>query len=141
MKRNEFGHYLYSDKDIKLLKEYQSKIQNNDLLENRNVERRVRMGNIRLQRYIKPEGPIPEKMRELERKLETKADSVVTYQLLQHRKEIEDLRLEIEKLSAQIEYLKSNSIQMTEVAAATEPTEIVIPKRKKKTVFHSLFGF
>lgn len=139
MERNEFGHYLYSEEDIKLLKEFKQQLQDGVPFQDIQVTKKVRRGTIRMQKTNEPEQRYIERLKEVERKLESKADSVVSYQLLQHRREIEDLKKEIESLNLQIKELIDRTNQIEE--NHTESTEPILVKRKKKKVFLSLLGF
>lgn len=139
MERNEFGHYLYSEEDIDLLKEFKQQLQDGVPFQDIQVTKKVRRGSIRMQKINETDQRYFERLKEVERKLESKADSVVSYQLLQHRREIEDLKKEIESLNLQMKELidKTNKV----VEYQNESTEPILVTRKKKKVFLSLLGF
>lgn len=139
MQRNEFGHYIYSEEDIEILKDFKQQIQSGIPIHNIKVTKKTRRGSMVLHRQPVTNDILLDKIKNIEKDLDSKADSVVTYQLLQHRREIEELKAQIERLNKQIEHLTSKkneeNIRMEE-SIATE-----ITKRKKKTVLKSLLGF
>lgn len=139
MERNEFGHYQYTEGDLETLKKFKEQVQNGVPIQEITVHKQTRRGSIKLQRE---NDNIVEKVNKLERSLENKADYVVTYQLLQHRSEIEELKEEINQLTKQIEELHiflhhSKNLLNEQNAIQLKKSK----KQKKKNVFHSLFGF
>ena len=146
MERNERGHYHFNNEDIDLLKNIQTQIQNGTLLQEIAPvqEKKTRKGIVKA---------APEKNSELERlysivteletKVNSKADSVTSYQLLQHRREIEDLQSQVIKLTKQVENLQS---QIQEFKTSDLPDKPLVLdqgklNRKKKNFVSSLFGF
>ncbi|MGG0719417.1 MerR family transcriptional regulator [Robertmurraya massiliosenegalensis] len=139
MERNEFGHYQYTEADLETLNEFKEQIQNGVPIQQIQVKKQTRRGSVKLQ---KEHYSLSDKVNKLERSIENKADSVVTYQLLQHRSEIEELKGEIEKLTKQIDELHTLLHQQpSHVNVQTEPHRELSKKQKKKTVFHTIFGF
>lgn len=140
MERNERGHYFFKKEDIEYLKEIQTQIQQGSLIQEiaASQEKKQRKGTT-----IKAveNGQIFEsfaaKISELETRLNDKADSVATYQLLQHRREIEDLQNQVKALAVRIEKLE----EQTKDSANNELIEQPNKKRKKKNFVSSLFGF
>lgn len=139
MERNEFGHYQYTEADIETLKEFKEQIQNGVPIQQIQVKKQNRRGSVKIQTE---HYSLLDKVNKLERSIENKADSVVTYQLLQHRSEIEELKGEIEQLTKQIDELHSLlHQQLSHANVHTEPHREISKKQKKKTVFHTIFGF
>lgn len=142
MERNEFGHYVYDDEDIELLKEFKQQLQNGVPIQNIVMEKKTRKGygKIKANHEQQPQNEeLLKKLTELEKNIENKADSVVTYQLLQHRNEIEELKNQIEKLNQQIETLTVRAQEEEKLAESAAAQEMVKPKRKG--MFSSIFGF
>jgi chromosome-anchoring protein RacA len=145
MERNERGHYYFNNDDIDLLRSIQEQIQNGTLLQDIAPvhEKKARKGTVKavennaaLERLFTIVG-------ELETKMNTKADSVASYQLLQHRREIEELQGQIKQLTSQLESLQS---QFNELKKSSLPDKPLVldqgkVKRKKKNIVSSLFGF
>lgn len=147
MEKNDRGHYHFNNKDIELLKEIHEQLQNGILLQDIApvMEKRgIRKGAVK--RSGEKETAIEmlvTKVSELEINLNTKADSVASYQLLQHRREIDDLQNQVTQLSLELERLQ------IQIKAMSTPTQIDKPlvlndgkvRRKKKNIVSSLFGF
>lgn len=145
MERNERGHYTFKEEDIALLENIREQIQNGALLQEIApvAEKEARKGTVKAVEVNPEMEKILLMFSDLERRLDGKADSVAAYQLLQHRKEIEELQAQVAFLSAAIENL-------AQPAAAKEPQSVpplvldsaIIGKRKKKRKIMSMFfGF
>jgi chromosome-anchoring protein RacA len=85
------------------------------------------------------------KIEHLNKRIDGKADSVTSYQLLQHRSEIEDLQNlvnllsnQIKSLEIEIKNLKSKTMQDLPLMFDQPRT---IKKPKKKNIISSFFGF
>lgn len=143
MQRNEFGHYLYSEDDIEILKDFKKQIQSGTPIQDIQVKKKTRRGSMILHRQPVNNNTLAEKIRSIEKDLNNKADSVVTYQLLQHRREIEELKEQIDILSKQVEKLTTNNNKENNSHSPyqNESLSSEKTKRKKKTVFRSLLGF
>lgn len=138
MERNEFGHYIYTEEDIEMLKNFKEQIQNGVPVQSIQIKKIPRRGSTRIQQKSSTENALMERVRKLEGDLDNKADSVVTYQILQHRREIEELRSQVDKLNIIVEELTTNT-NRHEINFAEETNEI--QKRRKKNVFKSIFGW
>ncbi len=140
MERNELGHYIFSEESIDRLRKIKEQVNNGMLLhEIAAVTKR--------QGKVKTEQPdqfqlFSEKLASMEEKLDSKADEVVTYQLLQHRREIEELHDLINVLTEKVEELNARQEQTTEqekwVAASKEKS--FFSKFRKKSIISSFFG-
>lgn len=147
MDRNERGHYQFSNEVIEFLKINQENI-NNSLQSNEVAaasEKNIRSGII-----LQPgKDPNLEKLRtkivDLERILDEKADSVISYQLLQHRHEIEELQNLVTTLSAQVQELTIELKELKQTLPDDLPLVLDQPRKmaktKKKNLFSSIFGF
>ena len=100
MQRNEYGHYVYSEEDIEKLKKFQQELHKGGTAPKSAVKKKERKGTAVLNGSARfQEVDLLKKIKELENRLNNKADSVVAYQLLQHRGEIEELENKIVMLS------------------------------------------
>ncbi|MBW9218621.1 MerR family transcriptional regulator [Anoxybacillus ayderensis] len=81
--KNEAGHYVFTNEAIEQLEKY--KFLGVDEEEKEHIEQRLD---------------------ELERKIEQKADDVVSFQLLQHRREMEEMLQHIQQLEQRIAELE-----------------------------------
>lgn len=138
MKRNEYGHYIYSEEDVECLREFQKELQKGVPIQSIAIKKKTRKGSVVVQKQAPPKAEKwMEKIRELESRLNNKADSVVAYQLMQHRGEIEELEQKISMLSEQLEELQD---KYDEIAAAVEDYRNEQEKRRKKTFFRAIFN-
>ncbi|WNS74793.1 MerR family transcriptional regulator [Bacillus sp. DTU_2020_1000418_1_SI_GHA_SEK_038] len=148
MERNELGHYLFKEEDIQMLKHVQDQLNKGIILQNVTVsEGKPRKGSIKTTVNIsdKSTEKLLEKVELLEQRLNGKADDVVTYQLLQHRREIEDLQGIIKNLTERIETLEN---KQSSLKKGLPPESLLIfdkekpkEKLKRKNIITSLFGF
>jgi chromosome-anchoring protein RacA len=134
--KNEHGHYLFKQEDIEQLREIKAQLDNGLL-----------MSDIQIQSFQSSEKSVelPTQFEEkfdrlnaainaLEKKVEEKADAVVSYQMLQHASELEELIKKMENMEARLQDL--------EVALLKNnyPEEKLYVKEKpKKNWFVSLF--
>lgn len=143
MNRNELGHYVFDDADIEIMKKIQDQINNGVLLQDiAAAAKKTRHATVKKEIQKDDFEKLLTKITELEAKIERKADEHVSYQLLQHRREIEELNEKIETLTQQIELLEEKArdrepdpIEM--IAASTEERGLL--KRIKKKNFISSF--
>lgn len=139
MERNEFGHYLYSEDDIESLKEFQKELQKGVPIQSISIEKKTRQGTA----VVKKHSPFNdekwmEKIRELESRLNNKADSVVAYQLMQHRSEIEELQKKVAMLEEQLDELEEKQFSVEDSPLEDESKDE--RKKKKKTFFGAIFS-
>lgn len=144
MERNERGHFHFSQGDIELLTNIKNQIQNGTLLQDiAPIEtKKLRKGTIRTDQNHELE-KMALKIQELEVSLNAKADSVASYQLLQHRHEIEDLSKQIKILTKQVETIQNQLLQSENTKQMDNPPVFnqTNSKRKKKNLVRSIFGF
>lgn len=146
MEKNERGHYHFSSEDIHQLKEIHKQLQNGTLLHEItpvNEKKSVRRGAVKSVENDHALEKLTAKVSEMEIKLNAKADSVASYQLLQHRREIEELQDQIKCLTQQLDLLQ-NQFNELNVPTQIEKPILFDPskvKRKKKNFVSSIFGF
>lgn len=139
MERNEFGHYIYREDDIEILKNFKQQVQNGVPVQSIQITKKPRRGSMKVQQKSSSENLLFETVQKLEREMNNKADSVVSYQILQHRREIEELRTQIEQLNSKVEQLTAGIKRHESIEKKLEQTN-EIKKRRKKNVFKSIFG-
>ncbi|MDQ0197803.1 MerR family transcriptional regulator [Neobacillus ginsengisoli] len=146
MERNERGHYFFNNEDIEVLKKIQGQIQNGAILQEIAPlqEKKPRKGIVKQAEENQDFEKLAKKVSELELRLYDKADSVASYQLLQHRREIEELQNEVKELTHHLETLQS---QFNELKDPHSNESIVFDqgkqkkKTKKKNIVSVIFGF
>ncbi|MGJ7921081.1 MerR family transcriptional regulator [Neobacillus sp. LXY-4] len=148
MERNERGHYLFNNETIDHLKSVQNQINAGILLHEIAPlqEKVIRKGTVKFVNEKEPHiDELAAKIETLERRLNEKADSVASYQLLQHRREIEDLTNQVKTLSAQIESLEGELLELKNNTETDLSDDFGQHKKlkniKKKNILSSLFGF
>lgn len=142
MNRNELGHYDICDEDITMLKQIKKQIQNGTFLHNVTISRnKNRKGKTAiLPKETTTVDTFLQRIDELEKKVNEKADNVVSYQLLTHRKEIEDLESEIKRLQLKVEFLERKLAE----SSSKENSEIQVNSFKinrKRSLLSMLFHF
>lgn len=143
--RNELGHYFFTKDDIAILKEVKEQLKNGTPMQDVTVKRPKKTFLIKKNEMVQTEEPAPplnerleerlqrfleheqlerellqKKIAELERKLEQKADDVVSYQLLQQRRELEEERQQIKHLEQKISELESMNRHEKDTAGRRE---------------------
>ncbi|MCL6574161.1 MAG: chromosome segregation protein, partial [Bacillus sp. (in: Bacteria)] len=131
---------------IELFKKIHEQLQNGTLLQDITpVEEKKnhRIGTMNVARNDKTIERLFTKVSELESSLNAKADSVTSYQLLGHRRELEDLQNDVKKLSQQIQLLQKQLNDVKKPMQIEKPIvfDHSIEKRKKKNIVSSIFGF
>lgn len=134
--KNEHGHYLFKQEDIEQLREIKAQLDNGLLMSDIQIqsfhtsEKSVELPTQFEEKFDR----LNEAIRALEKKVEEKADAVVSYQMLQHASELEELIKKMENMEARLQDL--------EVALLKNnyPEEKLYVKEKpKKNWFVSLF--
>lgn len=146
MERNERGHYFFNNEDIEVLKKIQEQIQNGAILQEIAPlqEKKPRKGAVNVVEDDQALEKLFKKVSELELSLYAKADSVASYQLLQHRNEIEELQIQVKELSHQLETLQSQLKELKNphfIEPLTFEQNKPKKKTKKKNIVSELFGF
>ncbi|MGG4489526.1 MerR family transcriptional regulator [Metabacillus idriensis] len=145
MERNELGHYLFTDEDINTLRDIKDQLNQGILFhEVRVAEKKPpRKGMVKTEAAeANPDfDEILLKIAALDQKVNSKADSVVSYQLLQHRREIEELNSRIDDLEAKIDRLEKQKdkhpIEHSLVFDHIQAPE----KQKRRNLISSIFSF
>ncbi|MEH7348543.1 MerR family transcriptional regulator [Gottfriedia acidiceleris] len=119
--------YLFTEEQIEQIKEvYEASVQTIETKQN-DTDNNIDIIKELTQKLIK-----------LEEKVETKANEVVSVQILEHRCEIEDLKKVVVKLENQVEQLNE---QVTLLKADLEDQKKIITfKPKKRFAILSIFG-
>ncbi|WP_174732408.1 MerR family transcriptional regulator [Mesobacillus harenae] len=147
MEKNERGHYIFNTHDIGLLREIQEQVKNGGLQElAAAAERPVRKGVIQAQStdFVMMK-KIQIRMEDIERSLNEKANDVVSYQVLQHRQEIEELQKLVESLSSRVQILETKLADKQPKSPAINEEPIILDqptplkRTKKKNIIHMLF--
>lgn len=150
--RNELGHYEFHDDIVQLLKEVKHQMNEGVILhdirlpiheetaqqlspavETSDSSKRIEALEEQVKQLLQEQSHVSHieaRFQEMERKLAKKADEGVSYQLLQHRREIEELTAKLERLTATLTKPKPSK---------EEEKEKAHPDMKKKRVLFPLF--
>jgi chromosome-anchoring protein RacA len=146
MERTELGHYQFSDESIEILKDIQDQLNKGVLLQDLKIKgRKQRKATITASNPDLALDKILKRMEEFENRLNRKADEVVSYQLLQHRREIEELHNEVARLKEVITSMEEAAPQreqgpMDENKVSLSPVSS-LRKFRKRNIISSFFGF
>ncbi|WP_430510279.1 MerR family transcriptional regulator [Gottfriedia solisilvae] len=126
VEKSSNGTYLFTEDQMMQIKEiYEASIQTVETKQNdqSNSSHIIELG---------------QKLEKIEEKLETKANEVVSVQILEHRREIEDLKKLVSKLGDEVLQLNENITTLkTELE---DQKKIVAFKPKKRFAILSIFG-
>lgn len=150
--RNELGHYEFHDDIVQLLKEVKHQMNEGVILhdirlpiheetaqqlsptvETSDSSKRIEALEEQVKQLLQEQSHVSHieaRFQEIERKLAKKADEGVSYQLLKHRREIEELTAKLERLTATLTKPKPSK---------EEEKEKAHPEMKKKRVLFPLF--
>ncbi|MDQ0232155.1 MerR family transcriptional regulator [Metabacillus malikii] len=143
--KNELGHYQFTEDDVNRLKEVQLQSQNESQQTTQTPtkkEQRTGTAKTTPNYDISKFQAMNERIDELERKVRSKADDVVSFQVLQHRKEMEELLSKISLLEekvAELEQSKQKRETIKENVLVFDQTPA--PKPKRKNFISTIFGF
>nr|WP_223881891.1 MerR family transcriptional regulator [Niallia endozanthoxylica] len=138
MERNELGHFVFSENDIELLKQVKQQLHEGVLLQDISIHLPKRTGIVKETQADETIDELTHKVKSLEISLNQKADAVVSYQILQHRREMEELQEQISLLTERVKQLEILLKEKTEIAASSE--SVGAKSRKKKSFFKFIFG-
>ncbi|NKE06168.1 MULTISPECIES: MerR family transcriptional regulator [Mesobacillus] len=146
MERTELGHYQFSEESIEVLKDIKDQLNSGVLLQDLKVKgRKHRKATIPAVKPDLPMGKLMKRMEEIEKRLDRKADEVVSYQLLQHRREIEELQKEVARLTEVITSMEEAAAQRETVTQEANKLSLTpghtLKKFKKRNIISSFFGF
>lgn len=110
--KNAKGHYIYHELDIEKIATHLTSTKSKNIAEAPPIQEQLNSLELRL--------------RDTESAVKGKADDVVSYQLLQHRQELEDLHKKIAAIENKMSIMEDQLISYSAVAAAKE-----IPSKKK----------
>jgi chromosome-anchoring protein RacA len=140
LEKNEMGHFTYRQEDIDVLKAFQ--VQQNEAL---HVYNEIAAGRDIIRRgaihssIVDDHTVILNRIKCLESIAQSKADQVVEYQILQHRREMEEMQEMIEKLEERIRLLESQQAHTAHLSPSSEQPIHIKPRAKKQGFFQSLF--
>ena len=146
--KDRFGHYIFTDKEISLLRHIKDCVDHGEALD-----------VIDLNASPQPPQPLEDKnpthsydhslgdmmsrIHNIERSLDQKADEVVSIQLLQQREELEELRQTIHQLAVTLESIQKPNGKIYSLYEEMHPAaaaKLQTPPRKR-SLLRSFFSF
>lgn len=145
LEKNELGHYQFSDADIEQLRQIQSQAQSNPPVQQKEEKTQTsRKGTVKTTAVVDDNmaEALTKRINDLERAIRTKADDVVSYQMLQHRKEMEELANKIASLEKKIEALENANEKQEpkENVFVFDQSSSTQKKPKRKNFISSIFS-
>ncbi|WP_096155431.1 MULTISPECIES: MerR family transcriptional regulator [Bacillus] len=135
--KNDYGHYIYSEQAIAQLEKIKADsevaVSQERSLVNRKGKVELRMNNYDDQQLSRLE----DRIYAAERIIEQKADEVVAYQLLQQRKEIEELTNKMEMLEARLLNIENKRQKQLDPPMVLDQTPL---KQKRRGMLRSIFS-
>ncbi len=144
---NEYGHYLFSVQHVELMKEVQQQLQAGKMMKEVDISsftnvistRKKEQHNVHAKEYEAKLDEVLIRVEQLEERLSRKADEVVSYQLLKHRAELEDMTKLIKKLEKRLAIMEEKiEIERSEKEM---PLAVGAASKKKWRIFMQLFSF
>lgn len=142
--KNEYGHYVFEETDLPLFEGIRNQVKSgvpSDKIEISTPAPRKgttrKMVQVSEKTLSEKLNAMIERIEENERRIEEKASDVVSYQLLQHRKEIDELQKKMQKMEEYIEQLEKEKEELQKQTAIT--LEKVEGSRRRKKVLGFLF--
>lgn len=146
MERNELGHYFFTDEDINTLRDIKDQLNQGILFQEVKVTEKKPPRKAVVKMAEAPPADlnyeeIMQKLKALDQKISSKADSVVSYQLLLHRREIEELNSRIEELEVKVQTLEKQKEKHPMEHALVFDHVKPPKKQKRRSLISSLFSF
>ncbi len=147
---NEHGHYLFTNKHVEVMKYVQDQLHQGKRMKDVDLSS---FSNVILQQLSKKEKMIDtvmyeaklevvmKRVEDLEHKLSQKADEVVSYQLLKHRSELEDMMKLIQGLEERLTDMESKIQHQSQNNEEELPLAAGSVSKKKWRTFMQLFTF
>jgi len=138
---NDQGHYVFEERDVQQLKDIQSQLNSGKRMKDIRLEDRVKVAEHKDEKkvpawqYYEKLDSMMDRIVLLEDKLARKADDVVSYQLLQHRNELNEMSRVLKNIEGRLEAVEEymKAAQEKRLNHEIEPT-------KRRRAFAKLFS-
>ncbi|WIG29623.1 chromosome segregation protein [Bacillus toyonensis] len=131
IEKNKYGHFIFKQDDVDQMLEYhRSQIEHSQ-----NSQPTQKTSSNDFEQLAIQLHTITRRLDRMEEQMQDKANDVVTYQLLQHRREMEEMLERIQKLEASLK--KEEPIYITPDSKPTYERE---KKPKRRKMIFSIFG-
>ncbi|NLP50423.1 MerR family transcriptional regulator [Bacillus sp. RO1] len=141
-RKNDYGHYVYDEEALARLETLKSTSEVAGALDvdfdtdSKEVHfETMNVGSKKSKAIDHQLVTLTERVSRTEQMIQQKADEVVSYQLLQQRKEIEELTKKVDRLESMLDQLQAPAKKMEPPLIFDQP-----PQQKRRNVFRSIFG-
>jgi len=140
--KNEHGHYIFTTQDLELFTKIKENIKNGKT--RAEIKRNIMTNNLEPKPQIDVHHPeehedkfkiIFQQLKIQEKRISEKADEVVAYQILVHRKEIEELQTKILLLEEKI-----NHFELEKAVENNKPDTVIQERKKRKGLIRAVLG-
>ncbi|MDT8859963.1 chromosome-anchoring protein RacA [Alkalihalobacillus sp. MEB130] len=147
---NEHGHYLYTATHLEIFRNVQDQLKEGKRMKDIQFEggerhKQEKTEFIETSVYEEKLEAVLSRVNELDEKVSQKADEVVSYQLLKHRTELEDMMKMIKKLETRLSEMEHKVHQSSHSNGDEQELPMVVGgnsvKTKKWRSFKQLFSF
>ncbi|GAF23930.1 MULTISPECIES: chromosome-anchoring protein RacA [Shouchella] len=141
---NEQGHFLYTDEHLPLFRAIQEQLRAGKKLKDISLdskqEKEKRIPSVPKKQYDAKLEQMYQQVHVLEQRLETKADDVVSYQLLKHRSELDDMMKVLDRLENRLIQMEERYQQENDDTGRSYKEPRRYPHRTWKAIL-SFFSF
>lgn len=142
--KNEYGHYVFEENDLPFYKEIRNQVKSGIPTDKIDIKAlQPRKGTVRKMLHVSDKtiedkfAELLERVKQNEKCIEKKASDVVSYQLLQHREEIDELQQKVRTLEEYIQKLENERREVKKELPVV--LEKVDKPRKRKRLIGFLF--
>jgi chromosome-anchoring protein RacA len=140
--KDRFGHYIFTEQDISRLHYIKSRVELGDSIDQITLPSDIPAEPAKNDKDGDDDtAEMISRIRQIERSLAQKADEVVSMQILQHRKELEELRRVVEQLAASVESMQGPAPKQPGLQEEIHNSAMRQVHNKKRSLFRSLFQF
>lgn len=134
--KDRLGHYIFSGQEVGLLQSIKDRIDQGESLDSIDLKGIKSPAELLQEPSPTPDKPMEEllsRIVHIEHSLDQKADEVVSFQLLQQRKELEDLRQMIQQLAVSLETIRKPSTEAASISTIrpAAAAKHQVPSRKR----------
>jgi chromosome-anchoring protein RacA len=146
--KDRFGHYIFSQQEVDLLKSIKTRIDHGESLDSINLTASKQPAELLQHTTLpqhtqdKPMEALMTRIVHIEHSLDHKADEVVSVQLLRQREDLEELRQMIQQLALSIETIQQPRLQAASAYEELLPAAAARLKSppKKRSLLRTFFS-
>lgn len=136
---NEQGHFLYGQHHLIQFEDIHNQLKQGKKLKEVSFPKKTQLAAVPRKQYEAKMEQVFVQVNELEAKLDSKADDVVSYQLLKHRSELDDMMKLLDTLEDRLSLIEKRMSYAQEKRVVNESQEL--PRKVKKRPWKALTAF